>query len=63
MFVQSAGKYIGNGGTNLNKTKESWKDCRTAHELGDMDRPSITEWLRHLAGLPEKEPVPALEMD
>ncbi len=39
--------------------KQDWKECRTAHELGDLDRPSITEWFRHLAGIPDKEAVPA----
>lgn len=43
--------------------KTSWKECRTARELGDLDRPSITEWLRHLAGVPDKDPVPALALE
>lgn len=43
--------------------KTSWKECRTARELGDLDRPSITEWLRHLAGVPDKDPVPVLVLE
>lgn len=30
--------------------QKSWRDCTTVSELGEMDRPSVTEWLRHLAG-------------
>ena len=44
-----------------NEGKDNWRECRTAHELGSLDRPPITEWFRHLAGVggPVPNPVPS----
>lgn len=41
----------------MEKKKHDWTECKSACELGDLERPSITEWLRHLARIQEKVPL------
>ena len=37
--------------------KDRWQDCRSMAELGGLERPHITAWLRHLAALPVEAAV------
>lgn len=39
------------------KPKTDWRECYTLGALGNLDRPSITEWIRHLAGCRDTKPA------